>query len=39
VKIVYVGKDAKRRKAAQEGTDNVLLLTYDNWDDFPLHGL
>lgn len=34
MKIVYAGKNTKRRNLALEGTADVLVLTHDNWDDY-----
>lgn len=34
MKIVYVGKDQKRLKAILDQTYDVLLLTFDKWDDY-----
>jgi hypothetical protein len=33
MKIVYAGRDASRRKAA-ENLDNVIVLLFDKWDDY-----
>lgn len=33
MKIVYVGKDQKRRNAILEQAYDVILLTFDKWDD------
>jgi len=34
VKIVYVGNDKKARRKWEAGTDDILLLLYDRWDDY-----
>lgn len=33
MKIIYAGRDAKRRKLA-ERDENVIILLYDRWDDY-----
>lgn len=33
MKIIYAGRDTKRRKAA-EHLDNVIVLLFDRWDDY-----
>lgn len=34
IKIVYVGLDRKRHKQLANSGENVIMLMFDNWDDF-----
>jgi AAA domain, putative AbiEii toxin, Type IV TA system len=34
VKVVYTGRDAKKRKAVLAEYQDVIVLLHDNWDDF-----
>ena len=34
MKVVYAGKDSKKRKAFIAKYENVIVLLHDNWDDY-----
>lgn len=34
MKVIYAGRDAKKRKAAIENGGDVIILLFDKWDDY-----